>query len=170
MMTCNNEIIEQLQDGKCIIICTQCKKIRIVNDPDTKCMCQPDIEALAEKANDFIDKWDDNEFAGQAIEKKENNTQHEKVNCKEVRKAAERLGVTWEDARRYAKALAKWRKAGYPMRSRKEVNKIIQKHCKPCEYNANGRCRKCRCQVNKGRFPLTNKIKMATEHCLLGNW
>lgn len=94
----------------------------------------------------------------------------EKVNTKEVREAAEHLGVTWEDARRYARALIKWRKKGYPCRTRKNVNKIMRKHCGPCEHNIDGRCRKCRCKVNKGRFPLTNKIKMATEHCLLGNW
>lgn len=83
---------------------------------------------------------------------------------------AERLGVGWDDARRYAKALARWAKAGYPTRPQPEVLRIMRDRCGRCEWNVDGRCRKCGCRVNRSRIPLTNKIKMATEDCPLGKW
>jgi len=88
-----------------------------------------------------------------------------------ARQGAERLGITWSDAKHYAAALAKWAKAGYPVRSQEEVERIAA-ICKSnaCGLYQDGRCRWCGCRVNNGRFPITNKIKMATEHCGLGFW
>ena len=84
--------------------------------------------------------------------------------------AAERLGITLADAKHYGVALARWTKAGYPMRPQAEVVRIHTELCEPCPEYLDGRCQKCRCQVNQSRIPLVNKIKMASEHCPLGRW
>jgi hypothetical protein len=87
-----------------------------------------------------------------------------------ARVAAERLGISLEDAKCYTKALARWTKAGFPVRSQAEVERILNEHCKPCDDYIDGRCRECGCKVNKSRFPLVNKIKMATEGCKKEKW
>lgn len=82
---------------------------------------------------------------------------------------AEKLGITWDDARHYLAALAKWGKAGFVTRERAEVERIEREICKPCGEYRDGRCKSCRCRVNKGPA-LVNKIAMATEHCKKGKW
>ena len=87
-----------------------------------------------------------------------------------LRPAAEKLGIEWEDVPHYAQALAKWTATGFPVRSEEEVERIHEEHCGPCEHNVKDRCKLCRCNVNKSRFALANKIKMKTETCPEEKW
>jgi hypothetical protein len=102
-----------------------------------------------------------------------------------LRPAAEKLGIEWKDVEHYAQALARWRAAGYPVRTEEETAicfRICGGGCgtggcqKPCEhYRAGkifdgGRCKLCRCGVSESRFALVNKIKMVTESCPDGRW
>ncbi len=86
-----------------------------------------------------------------------------------VHVGAERLGVSWSEATRYALALAKWTAAGFPTRHQKEVDRILYDFCQPCDRYRNGRCGVCGCRVNDGPA-IANKIRMATEDCPLGKW
>jgi hypothetical protein len=67
----------------------------------------------------------------------------------------------------YKQALQKWHAAGRPVRTKEEVEDILENKCKPCPwYDAEkSRCKGCGCRVSNGGFPALNKIKMATEHC-----
>jgi hypothetical protein len=82
---------------------------------------------------------------------------------------AERLGITWRDAAHYVKALTRWTIAGFPTRNPEETVRIEQTVCRPCDQYVDGRCKDCRCQVNKS-MALVNKIKLLTERCPLGKW
>lgn len=108
----------------------------------------------------------------------------------DLRPAAEKLGISWDDVEHYAQALARWTVAGFPVRTQKEVAKcfrICKGDCdgpsdsirvckKPCEHYHkgktlhSGRCGKCRCRVNKSRVAVLNLIKMATENCPEEKW
>lgn len=70
----------------------------------------------------------------------------------------------------YATAIRKWIAAGRPVRSDAVVEEIFEKHCSTCSmFDPKKRaCKSCGCAVNKSPFPLTNKLKMATESCPLG--
>ena len=72
----------------------------------------------------------------------------------------------------YAEALAQWTAAGRPERSDKEVERIFTGFCKPCRWFHRHRqiCRGCGCRVADKGFVITNKIKMATEHCPRNLW
>lgn len=72
----------------------------------------------------------------------------------------------------YAEALIEWAAAGRPERSNKEVERIFHQHCKPCKWFDPERriCRGCGCRVAEAGFAVTNKIKMATEHCPRELW
>jgi len=72
----------------------------------------------------------------------------------------------------YAEALAQWTAAGMPERSDKEVERIFTGFCKPCHWFHRRRqiCRGCGCRVTDKGFTITNKIKMATEHCPRNLW
>jgi hypothetical protein len=72
----------------------------------------------------------------------------------------------------YAEALAQWTAAGRPERSDKEVERIFNGFCKPCRWFHRRRkiCRGCGCRVADKGFAITNKIKMATEHCPRNLW
>ena len=70
----------------------------------------------------------------------------------------------------YANALKRWQAAGRPTRSQEEVKEIHEKYCAQCDWYDNGRCRGCGCKVSQGSFAITNKIKMATEHCPKDLW
>lgn len=87
----------------------------------------------------------------------------------DLKPAAEKLGVTMADIGHYAQACAAWTAAGLPMREQAEVD-CIYAICLACEEYADGRCKQCGCCVSAGWFPLTNKIKMATEDCRLEKW
>jgi hypothetical protein len=84
--------------------------------------------------------------------------------------AAERLGVTWEQAAHYATALARWAAAGFPTRPDEEVERIFRECCQPCDQHVDGRCKKCGCCVSAKGMAIRNKLKMATEKCPLGKW
>jgi len=73
---------------------------------------------------------------------------------------------------RYARALARWIKAGRPIREEAEIKRIFETCCKPCEaYDAkSSSCRCCGCRVNLMQAPPLNKIAMATEECPLDQW
>ncbi len=103
----------------------------------------------------------------------------------DLRPVAERLGIAWEDAEHYAQALARWTAAGFPVRTREEVEacfRVCKGGCgngscnEPCEHYRKGkkpdegRCRVCRCGVSRSRMAVLNKIKMKTESCPKGKW
>jgi len=73
---------------------------------------------------------------------------------------------------RYTGALARWIKAGRPVRDEAEIERIFETCCKPCEaYDAeNSLCRYCGCRLNLMKVAPMNKIAMATEQCPLGKW
>ena len=87
-----------------------------------------------------------------------------------AKEGAEKLGVSWADARHYAMALARWAKAGFPVREQAEVERIEREICRPCEKYVDGRCKQCGCRVTASSLAVANKIKMATENCPLGKW
>jgi hypothetical protein len=66
----------------------------------------------------------------------------------------------------YKEALKRWHKEGRPVRSEEEVERIL-KICKGCDWYDpdRKRCKGCGCRVTDGGIPITNKLKMATEHC-----
>lgn len=72
----------------------------------------------------------------------------------------------------YAEALIEWTAAGRPERSDKDVEQIFHRFCKPCRWYDRRRqiCRGCGCRVADTGFAITNKIKMATEHCPRNLW
>ena len=78
-----------------------------------------------------------------------------------------------EMATTFAKASANWFKAGMPVRSAEEVDRIFTEVCRPCRYykgnEESGRCLFCGCNI-KRKTGLVNKIKMATESCPKGKW
>jgi hypothetical protein len=86
-----------------------------------------------------------------------------------ARAGADKLGVSWSDARHYLAALAAWGKAGFPAREQSEVERIERELCRPCAEYLDGRCKACGCRVTLGPA-LTNKIRMATERCKKGKW
>jgi hypothetical protein len=68
---------------------------------------------------------------------------------------------------RYVTAVARWIAAGFPRRSDDEVDQIFE-ICRACKWmHAAGYCQKCGCRLSKSRQAMTNKIRMATEHCPL---
>ncbi|QDU97545.1 hypothetical protein [Lignipirellula cremea] len=73
---------------------------------------------------------------------------------------------------RYGVAVAKWVTAGRPVRTDAEVLQILNDHCRPCELFNGVNCthKRCGCRVNEGGHAMTNKIKMATEHCPMLEW
>lgn len=82
----------------------------------------------------------------------------------------------------FAAAVKRWIEAGRPERSDQHVREIFDEYCTPCQYNRDGRCKACGCQIRGdepalakllsfvGARSLTNKIRMATEHCPLWKW
>jgi hypothetical protein len=72
----------------------------------------------------------------------------------------------------YAEAVAQWTAAGMPERSDKEVERIFTGFCKPFRWFHRRRqiWRGCGCRAADKGFVITNKIKMATEHCPRNLW
>lgn len=66
----------------------------------------------------------------------------------------------------YKEALLKWQRAGRPVRTDEEVAAILP-ICQACDWYdpERKRCKGCGCRVTEGGIPVTNKLKMATEHC-----
>ena len=73
---------------------------------------------------------------------------------------------------RYTKAVARWIKAGRPVRPPSEVARIYEECCRLCEEfdPEKETCRICGCRVRKSAKALHNKIGMATEHCRMKKW
>jgi len=67
----------------------------------------------------------------------------------------------------YRLAVTRWIKAGRPKRTDDEIKEIYEKHCKSCDWydKETSRCKGCGCRVVPKGLALTNKLKMATEHC-----
>jgi len=61
-----------------------------------------------------------------------------------------------------------WMKAGFPVRSDEEANKI-RDICRGCDYYKDEHCQKCGCKV-VNPTPLGDKPKWATEKCPVGKW
>jgi len=96
-------------------------------------------------------------------------TADKKTNTKaDARAGAKKLGLIWADARHYARALAKWTAAKFPVRSDAEVKRLLS-ICEACTEHVKGHCRVCGCRVNRGPA-VANKIRMATEDCPKGKW
>ncbi len=72
----------------------------------------------------------------------------------------------------YTQAVAEWVAAGRPERSDEEVQRIYKEHCEPCSWRKrrSNVCRGCGCRVAAYGMAVTNKIKMATEHCPREKW
>ena len=73
---------------------------------------------------------------------------------------------------RYTRALYRWIKAGRPVRSDDEIERIFETCCNPCEaYDVqSSSCRHCGCRVNLIKAAPLNKIAMATEECPDKKW
>ena len=73
---------------------------------------------------------------------------------------------------RYGKAVARWVKAGRPVRTPDEVARIYDDLCRPCDdFDVEKEtCKVCGCPVRKSAKALRNKIGMATEHCPGEKW
>jgi len=71
----------------------------------------------------------------------------------------------------YAKALLKWHKAGYPVRSDTEVAEIV-KICQSCErFNHDKQvCGVCGCKVTLKGHAVRSKARLSTERCPLNKW
>lgn len=67
----------------------------------------------------------------------------------------------------YRLAITRWIKAGRPKRSDEDIKIIYEKYCKQCNWydKKSKRCKGCGCRVVPKGLALTNKLKMATEHC-----
>ena len=73
---------------------------------------------------------------------------------------------------RYARAVARWIKAGRPVRTAEEVERIHTEHCLPCEWlnQETSSCRRCGCKVSRSKKALVNKVRVATESCPVKRW
>jgi hypothetical protein len=70
-----------------------------------------------------------------------------------------------EDAMHYARSLAQWAWAGFPVRSTEETA-IRYKICMGCDEFDGGKCTICGCPVKKKRGMLIkNKAALKTEQC-----
>jgi hypothetical protein len=100
------------------------------------------------------------------------------VPAEELADAAESLGLTFQDARGWLKALARWHLAGRPRRTDEEVAACLlccvgDDRTPRCEHYRDewgGRCKLCGCRVNKSQMATFNKARMATENCPAGKW
>lgn len=76
-----------------------------------------------------------------------------------------------EKAGHYAKAIAKWTFAKFPVRTAEEVAACVAV-CESCEhYDAEKTsCKVCGCKVTAKGMAVRNKARMATEDCPKGKW
>lgn len=72
----------------------------------------------------------------------------------------------------YTRALARWIKAGRPVRNEAEIFHILNTFCLSCESYDPQRstCLHCGCRVNTSPSAATNKLAMGTERCPVGKW
>ena len=73
---------------------------------------------------------------------------------------------------RYKEAVKRWIKKGRPVRTKEEVDHILEEHCKKCDwYDPEKKtCGDCGCKVTNSGVAVLNKIKMATESCPRDKW
>jgi pyridoxine 5-phosphate synthase len=71
----------------------------------------------------------------------------------------------------HARALARWIKAGRPVRSQRQIQEIYE-ICKQCRAldSATNSCKYCGCRVTDHSNPMMNRIAVATERCPVGKW
>ena len=84
------------------------------------------------------------------------------------------LMLTMRQFGHYATAVARHVATGSHTRTDAEVARLLAV-CKDCDQyepisESSGRCRLCGCRCNKGRSALTNKLRMASEHCPRNRW
>jgi len=91
-------------------------------------------------------------------------------NSPDLAEAAERLRIFPVDVPYFAQALARWTRAGFPVRGAGDIEFIANELCGPCEFNRGDRCQKCAGCKNKKRLPLAKKIRMETEGCPEWKW
>jgi len=79
----------------------------------------------------------------------------------------------------YWESVKLWAKAGYPVRSDKEVKRLLNTFCNapggPCErfdrrLGVFGFCKVCGCNINDSGVGWLNALKMATKGCPLGKF
>ena len=96
-----------------------------------------------------------------------------------------RYAATWsgQDAKpagnriaRYARAVARWVRAGRPERTSDEIAAVLKicagdpaTNSPKCPHYAENRCTKCGCRL-AGASGFVSKITMATEHCPVQKW
>lgn len=92
--------------------------------------------------------------------------------CKKIKKKIPEYPPLMEQLASYKDAIAKWSKAGKPVRSEEEIKRIHTDYCHNCDWYDpdQKRCRGCGCKVTTGGMAIFNKIKMATEHCPREYW
>lgn len=93
---------------------------------------------------------------------------NEDITVEEVKK----YPPLYEQLLSYKGALSEWVKAGKPTRTQQEVEKIIEKFCKKCDWydRKAHRCKGCGCKVSKSSIAIINKVKMGNQHCPKGLW
>jgi len=71
--------------------------------------------------------------------------------------------------KRWRTAVRRWKRAGRPIRSDREMAIIYWFRCRPCEHfqqtRRGGKCDLCSCRLNLGKRARLNKLRMATEGC-----
>jgi hypothetical protein len=84
-------------------------------------------------------------------------------NCFNISKVKEN-GLT-KLVRHYAMSLVQWTKAGFPVRTKEQVE-ILYEICKKCDKFVEERCSICRCTIKRklGIF-IKNKAALKTEKC-----
>jgi len=77
-----------------------------------------------------------------------------------------------EKVTNYFGAIRRWAANGRPTRTKEEIERLFNEHCKGCErYDAKKHaCKSCGCAVSTDSSPLGNKLAMATESCPLGRF
>jgi hypothetical protein len=65
-----------------------------------------------------------------------------------------RLRLSAQVAGRYAAALLKWSRAGWPLRRKADVKRIFRQQCLPCPEHRRGKCKKCGCRISEGTLAL----------------
>ncbi len=105
-------------------------------------------------------------------------------NSPDLAEAKERLGISTDDMKHWAQALAKWTRAGFPKRSQAEVRQCLaicvqcenfvpaKSNCTgtTCRMKTGGRCKLCGCGVKSGGLAIFNKLAMKTEGCPKGKF
>lgn len=96
-----------------------------------------------------------------------------RIETHDLEQEAAGLGLSVNDVANWGDAVLRWILAGRPTRTDEEVAACLAECHIPCEEYVSqwgGRCKACRCRVNKGQLAVFNKARMATEDCPKGEW